>query len=249
MSERTQIWSSGGGTQSAAIAALIYLGEIEPPDLAIIVDTEREAQTTWEYMDRYIVPALGKAGVTLHRVQKSQYATVDLMRNNDILIPAFTTESGEGVGKLPTFCSNEWKQRVMRRWATDQGVEQADIWMGFSIDEMRRVSQPTGKWQHRYPLIEKRLNRGDCIALTERAGFGPPPRSSCWMCPNRTQHEWKLLKDESPIDFQKAIDFEKEIQVHDSDLWLTQAAIPLEDIDFSTDQGQLFGSCAGGCFT
>ncbi|TEF41850.1 hypothetical protein, partial [Pseudomonas aeruginosa] len=87
---RTQIWSSGGGTQSSAIAALICQGELTP-DLSIIVDTEREMSTTWEYLDRWVLPALDAAGVKLNRVAKSSYATVDLMRNDDVLIPAFTT--------------------------------------------------------------------------------------------------------------------------------------------------------------
>ena len=113
--------------QSTAIAALICQGELLP-DLSIIVDTERELSTTWDYLDKWVTPALEQAGVTLHRVAKSEYATVDLMRNNHLLIPAFTTESGE-IGKLPTYCSNEWKQRVMRRWAGEQGVKQADIWI------------------------------------------------------------------------------------------------------------------------
>lgn len=43
---RTQLWASGGGVQSAAIAALIVQGYIRP-DLAVIVDTEREQSTTW----------------------------------------------------------------------------------------------------------------------------------------------------------------------------------------------------------
>ncbi|RTR51879.1 hypothetical protein, partial [Pseudomonas aeruginosa] len=64
---RTQLWSSGGGVQSAAIAALIVQGRIAPPDLAIIVDTEREQSTTWDYMDQVIQPALAGVGVTLHR--------------------------------------------------------------------------------------------------------------------------------------------------------------------------------------
>ena len=247
--ERTQIWSNGGGVQSAAIAALICAGELETPDLALIIDTGREMSTTWDYLNKWIRPALKNAGVKMNRVSKEDYATVDLMRNDDVLIPAFTTEGAE-VGKLPTFCSNEWKARPMRRWAVDQGVKQADIWMGFSIDEMRRCSQPTGKWQHRYPLIEKRMNRGDCIAIVKRMGWPEPPRSSCFMCPNHSTGEWQWQKENAPSDFADAVQFEKELQVIDEEMWLTQNAIPLEDVDFS-DGGQetIFGSCAGGCFT
>ena len=214
----------------------------------MIVDTEREGSKTWEYFDCVTAPALKKAGVTVHRVRKSDYATVDLYRNDDILIPAFTTQGAE-TGKLPTYCSNEWKQRVMRRWATDQGVAEADIWLGFSTDEMRRVTQPTGKWQHKYPLIDKRMTRWDCMAIVERMGWPEPPRSSCWMCPNKTGSEWKWQKENAPEDFAKAVEFERQIQSIDPDLWLTQQAIPLDKIDMSDDQLDLFGGCSGGCFT
>jgi hypothetical protein len=39
---RRRLWSSGGGTQSTAIAVLILQGRLPKPDLAVIVDTERE---------------------------------------------------------------------------------------------------------------------------------------------------------------------------------------------------------------
>ena len=247
MAERTQIWSSGGGVQSSAIGALICQGELRP-DLAVIVDTERELSTTWDYLDRWVMPALERAGVALHRVAKSEYATVDLMRNDDLLIPAFTTESGE-IGKLPTYCSNEWKQRVMRRWATEQGVKRADIWIGFTIDELRRVTQPTGKWQNRYPLIDRRMTRGDCIALVKRMGWPEPPRSSCWMCPNKPHHEWEWQRQNAPEDFRRAVEFEREIQRHDEDVWLTDTGASLDVADFSKPDDMFTGRCDSGmCF-
>ena len=58
MSNRIQLWSSGGGTQSAAIAVLILQGKLPRPDLAVIADTEREKASTWAYMDEYTQPAL-----------------------------------------------------------------------------------------------------------------------------------------------------------------------------------------------
>lgn len=56
--KRTVIWNSGGGTQSAAIAALIVTGKLPKPDLAVIADTGRERSSTWDYLDRHIAPAL-----------------------------------------------------------------------------------------------------------------------------------------------------------------------------------------------
>lgn len=248
MSERTQIWSSGGGVQSSAIAALICIGELTP-ELSIIVDTERELSTTWQYLNDWVMPALEKAGTKLHRVPKSKYATVDLMRNDDILIPAFTTESGD-IGKLPTFCSNEWKQRVMRRWATkEHGVKKADVWIGFTIDEMRRVTTPIGKWQNKYPLIERRMTRGDCVALVRRMGWPEPPRSSCWMCPNRPNHEWEWVKSHAPSDFKLAVGFERCMQEVDPDLWLTDSGCTLDQADLSRADDMFTGRCSSGmCF-
>ena len=248
--DATEIWSSGGGVQSTAIAALICQNEIPPPDLAVIVDTERELSTTWAYLDKWVMPELKKHGVVLYRVKKSRYATVDLNSpKGDILIPAFTTESGE-IGKLPTYCSTEWKQRVMRRWAVEQGVKQANVWIGFSTDELRRVKQVTGKWQQSYPLISRGLSRNDCMALVERMGWPSPPRSSCWMCPNKSHEEWRWQQQHAPADFNLAVDFEKQIQAQDEDLWLTDVGKPIGGIDFSDDHGDLFtGRCDSGmCF-
>lgn len=247
--KRVQVWSSGEGVQSSAIAALIVSGQIQPPDIAVIIDTEREASTTWKYMDEVIQPALAAVNVELKRIPKSQFATVDLYRNDDILIPAFTDQNG-GIGKLPTYCSNEWKQRVMRRYVDSiSDAKEFDVWLGISTDEMKRVVQIEGKWNNRYPLIEKRMNRGDCIALVKRIGWPEPPRSSCWMCPNRGSAEWQHLKEHAPEDFSKAIRFEQEIRDKDDALWLTQTGKPLSEFDEPASR-DLFARCDSGyCFT
>jgi hypothetical protein len=245
---RTQIWSSGGGVQSAAIAALIRTGQLPKPDLAVIVDTGREVSQTWAYMKNVIVPALREVGVDLVRIAKEDYATVDLYRGEEILIPAFTTQ-GVGVGKLPTYCSNEWKRRPMQRWAAEQGVESADIWIGISTDELRRCRQTIGKWVDVYPLINLRKNRGDCMALVERMGWPKPPKSRCWMCPNQNSNEWQEMRLYHQEDFVKAIEFQNEMREIDEDLWLTQTAIPLEQDDFSSLPDLFTGRCDSGmCF-
>jgi hypothetical protein len=46
-----------------AIAALIVTGKVPKPDLAVIADTGREKSATWDYLERYIVPALQSVGV------------------------------------------------------------------------------------------------------------------------------------------------------------------------------------------
>jgi len=224
MSERIQVWSSGGGTQSAGIAALICKGELRP-DIAVIIDTEREVLTTWDYHDNVIVPALAKVGVMLHRIEKSKYATVDLYGSGDkLLIPAFTNKSGK-VGKLPTYCSNEWKARVVQRFCSQMfsTAKGFDIWLGISRDEAHRMrSGVKGKWQYRHPLIDdgRLMSRRDCIALVQSMGWPEPPRSRCWMCPNQGKAEWKDLIENHPADYAKAMAFEAEIKTKDPNIML-----------------------------
>lgn len=245
---RYQVWSSGGGVQSTAIAALIVRGDIPPPDLCVIADTGYEARTTFEYMDSIVAPALEAVGVKIHRIKSADYATVGLYSNaGSILIPAFTTETGK-VGKLPTYCSNEWKGRVIQRFAkTQTDAKQFDIWLGMSVDELRRVKQPIGKWENKYPLIQRRMNRNDCVSLVRSMGWPDAPRSSCWMCPNRGTAEWQYLKDTAPDNFEMAVNFEKYMQTKDEDLWLTQSAKPLSELIGAA--GMFTGRCDSGfCF-
>lgn len=251
---RTQIWMCGGGTQSTAIAALIVQRKLEKPDLAVIVDTEREQSTTWDYLEEWTAPALESVGVEIVRVPKSKYATVDVFGGADsksLLIPAFTNQSGD-TGKLTGFCSNEWKRRVAQRWATkEHAVSSATNWVGFTVDELRRVPKvSSGKWQERFPLIERGLNRGDCIALVERMGWPTPPRSSCWMCPNHTQVEWRDIKENKPKDWAQAVAFDKWIRKTDRHAFLHSDAIPLDEADLDDANESLFSRCESGlCFT
>ncbi len=226
---RTQVLSSGGGTQSAAQVALICKGVLRP-DISLIVDTGREVQQTWDYHDEVIVPNLAKVGITMHRIPKEKYATVDLYGGKDgnsLLIPAFTTRSG-AQGKLPTFCSNEWKVRVVQRFCNEMVPDSDgfDIWLGISRDESHRMrTGHTGKWQYKHPLIDdgRLMSRQDCKALVKSMGWPPPPKSRCWMCPNQSAEEWADLDKNHPIDAAKAKDFEAQIQQRDAQVYLRNA--------------------------
>lgn len=233
--------------QSAAIAALIVQGKIRP-DLAVIVDTEREKSSTWAYMDDVISPALASVGVVLHRVKKSEFATVDLYggANRDtLLIPAFTTQSGE-VGKLQNFCSGEWKRRVVQRWVRAQGVKRHVTWLGISADEKHRM-QAGGAT--RYPLIELGRNRGDCVALVRKMGWSAAPRSSCWKCPNQHQLEWRDMRDNHKDDWSLAVKFDREMRERDPHAFLHADCVPLDKANLDDANGVLFSHCESGmCF-
>lgn len=244
----TSLWSSGGGTQSCAIAALIIEGVLPPPDLAAIADTGYEQSTTWDFLERVIQPRMP---FEIVRVPASKFATVGLYggKNKDtLLIPAFTNQSGE-IGKLPAFCSNEWKRRVIERWARAKGVKGGEFWIGFSTDEPQRMklNQP-GKWTERYPLVEQRMNRGDCMAAVLRVFGEYPPSSSCWMCPNHTNEEHRKVR-ERPDEWSLLIKFDRAIREKDPNAFLHPDCVPIEEADLDDRNESLFTRCESGqCF-
>lgn len=262
-----EIFSSGGGTQSAAIAALIVQGRIERPSFVVIVDTEHERSTTWAYLDSVIRPALRNHGLEVHRVRCAEWASrpahgMDYMSHNGntMLLPAFTSQSSS-VGKLSGFCSNTWKvetsDRYIRRALGIPSKEQRR-WIGFSLNESSRAARMMAGEEYRsgrirFPLIQDvPMRRAQSIELVESMGWPTPPRSACWMCPNQNDEEWKNLKENHPEEFAAACAFEIEVQKQDPFAWFHKSCVPLSEVDFGQPESpDLFSrACSsGGCFT
>lgn len=262
----TEIFSHGGGTQSAAITALIVQGKLPKPDFVCIVDTERERKTTWEYLDAVIRPALRSVGLEVHRIRNAEWASIPdhglnwMSHNmNTLILPVFTNQTGD-VGKFSGFCSMRWKVETQNRYVREAlGVptKQQRCWVGFSLDESRRAVRMMNGEDYKagliyFPLIHGvPLRRQAAIAVVERMGWPTPPRSACWMCPNQSDHEWRDLKANSPDEFAAACALEKEVQKVDPFAWFHESCIPLSEVDFS-EPPDLFGDRAcssGGCFT
>lgn len=260
------IFSHGGGTQSAAITALIVQGKLPKPDYVCIVDTERERATTWQYLDAVIRPALASVGLEVHRIRKSEWGSKPehgkdyLSHNgNTVLLPAYTDQTGEP-GKMPGFCSKTWKLETMERYARKAlGIPDKEQrrWIGFSLDESRRAVRMMKSDDYisglvYFPLINGvPLRRNQAISLVESMGWPTPPRSTCWNCPNQGDDEWRDLKLNSPDEFAAACALEKEVQAIDPFCWFHQSCVPLGEVDFSQEP-DLFGDRAcssGGCFT
>jgi hypothetical protein len=251
--ENVEVWSCGGGTQSGAIAALIGDGTLPKPDLCLMVDTGRERSSSWDFVNAFICTQLAKVDLELIVIPKEDFATVDLIAlNGDILLPGFTSQNGS-IGKLPAFCSVEWKKRVVERYMRSIGTVSCRKWMGMSCDEMKRVRTPDCLWmQIWYPLIfELHMTRLDCIQKIRSTGYkGPIPHSACWMCANHSDEEWLEMKMYQPEDFSKACALEVAMQIKDPHFWLHPSCKPLAEVDF-TAQYTMFADrgCTGGCFT
>ncbi len=262
---RPIIHSYGGGTQSIAITVLVSNGRLPKPERVVIADTGREATETWEYTDKYVRPLLARVGLEIEIADHS-LSTVDMYSiggngNKDLLIPAYT---GVGGGQLRTFCSSEWKKNVIRRWLRNEGYgpkNPVEQWVGISLDEIGRCKPSGVNWLNtNWPLLylhSPALNRLDCIDIVKSAGLPLPPKSSCYMCPFRSDTQWKRLKEQYPEDWAKAVVIDKEIRENDiyNSLYLHRSRVPLENAVLLEKQERvlpLFGDTAecdsGYCF-
>ena len=251
----TEILSYGGGTQTVAMCVLIALGKLPKPDYVIAADTGREMPSTWEYADTYMRPLLASVGLDLHLAPHT-LATVDLYAHNgDLLLPVHTN-----TGKLPTYCSGEWKREVCRRYARTVLGTGTDLvwWIGYSLDEMRRVRtvrDETGRAiaddERRYPLIDLMLTKADCLHIIETAGLPLPRKSRCWMCPHQDNAEWQEVRAHPGL-WRQAVELDQEIRDADErgGVYLHAQRVPLElaDLD-ANDRREPNRQCAFGlCF-
>jgi len=218
----------GGGRQSVTITGLIIEGLLPVPDVTLIADTGREKETTWLYLENYVQPAYP---TKIHRVKAADWATVDLYggKNKDtLLIPAFTTENGS-VGKMPTFCSNEWKARVCDRFLKNElGIKDFIAWIGFSHDEQRRIvskrrSMGDSVW---FPLSDGvPMTKQQCTEYpTKRFGWPTPVHSACYMCPLQDEDNWR---QNTPADKLRAIEFDEQMRAKDPNAFLHRTAKPM----------------------
>lgn len=264
---KAQVWSCGGGTQSCAIAALIVQGKLPKPDFSVIADTGYETNATWEFMDRVLVPELAKVGVTLEVARASDeyahrsgliYFPKDGKSEWLHQIPLFRKDDLEGVfAKLSNYCTSKWKVETLSRYLKRKHklTRPSQVrWIGFSFEEQRRwVKMQQGDEFKSglvvMPLVDLRMNRKQCIALVESMGWGTPPRSACYMCPNHSDHEWRRLKSERADEFTKAVIIERELQKQDPYCWLHRSCVPLDQVDFSQPEDLFSRPCDSGlCF-
>lgn len=250
---RLVLWSCGGGRQSAGIAALILEGRLPRPDHVAMVRLEWELGSVWPYVDTYIRPAMARLGIRFTTVLRAAYANHDFWSGADgtsTLLPIHTNQSGKP-SKLPEFCSQEWKQRVMLRWAAEQPrwkEQEVECWIGISLDEQRRRRAPVRKWfQPVYPLLDIcPIGVAGCLAAVERAGWPEPPRSRCYHCPNQSDAEWAEL---TPKEWELACQRDELVRETDPHAYLHRQLIPLRQVTLDLSDRTFTGGCsAGTCF-
>ena len=265
----------GAGVQSSTLALMAARGEITPmPDFAVFADTQAEPQSVYDWLDwlekqlPFPVYRVSRGNLTedsLARTYKKR--GTPQVRN---LIPMFgLMPNGEKTAAIGRRCTADYKvEAILKCIKRECGIKrgQKDItvtqWIGISWDEIQRMKYPNYTWtQHRWPLIEKKMQRHQCLQWMKDNGYPEPPRSACVYCPFHSDTEWRRLRDREPKEFQRAIQFDKDLRKahneHNPDLnmevYLHKTCKPLDEIDFDSDEdkGQMTwdfqAECEGMC--
>lgn len=210
-----KVISLGWGVQSWTLCAMSALGELEPVDVALHSDTTWERQATYEFARQW-TPWLEERGVRVVTVRSEDTSPIIPLPNGaeKIIIPAHTTyENGAPSGLLRRQCTHRWKIQPMRHWLRHQGIKQAEIWLGITIDEIERANEADVQWTtNRFPLLEKQMTRRDCKAKLQHYGLPVPPKSACKYCPYQTKQAWINLKQTNGPDWQTAVEVDEAIR-------------------------------------
>ena len=250
-SDPIHIISLGAGVQSSTMALMAAHGEITPmPTCAVFADTGDEPSEVYEWL-AWLTPQLP---FPVHIAQRSRLSD-NLFEWGQSQIPAFMPG---GLGKRQ--CTKHWKivpvqQKIREITGTQKQQLKAGTfteWVGISTDEVYRCKDSRVAWiKRRWPLIEQRMNRQDCLKWMETHGYPKPPKSACVYCPFRSRAQWAASKAKGGEEWQLI----KRVsdQLAERGEYLTAECLPIEQVNLSSEaeagQGEFAwnNECEGMC--
>jgi hypothetical protein len=260
-----RIISLGAGVQSTTMALMAAHGEITPmPDCAVFADTQAEPKAVYQHLRWLMSPNVLPFPVhvvTAGSLTNEIGAARKTGKFPKMPLPAYV----KGGGLLNRSCTQDYKIEPIRRKVRqlagiyrkrsprEQVVEQ---WIGISQDEAMRMKPSREAWQsNRWPLIEKKMTRQDCLKWVKAHDYPIPPKSSCTYCPFHSDEQWRLLTSD---ELAEAVEVDKRIrnlrsgQRSAGETFLHRSCVPLGEIDFwkpaPLPEPDLFGNeCEGVC--
>lgn len=267
---RLRCLSLGAGVQSTTLALMAAAGEIGPmPDCAIFADTQWEPKAVYEHLARLeAVLPFPVHHVTVGSILDSIRRQAGQAEGRFASVPWWTPGKDGKVAPGRRQCTKEFKLvPIMRKQRELLGAKPrarlpigaAEVWIGISTDEASRMKPAWNRWQtNRWPLIERNLSRADCVRWLEAKGW-TAPKSACIACPFHDGKAWRALKDDSPAEWQEAVEVDRLIRSGGTrrgmrgEQFAHRSMVPLDEVDLSTDieRGQnVFGfvnECEGLC--
>jgi len=254
--------SLGAGVQSTTLALMAKEGLIGPmPDAAIFADTGWEPKSVYDHLEK-LEDALPfpVIRVSAGNLRSDLLAASNSTGQRFAAVPWFLKMPNGDAAMGRRQCTAEYKLRPIQRKIVEMmGGKRpkggAEVWIGISTDEAIRMKPSRVQYiNNRWPLIEQRINRSDCLAWLNRYGWSAP-KSSCVGCPFHSNAQWRELKSNSPEEWADAVEIDKAIRNQPKmrgQQFMHRSLVPLDEVDLRTSadfgQGDLFGNeCEGMC--
>ena len=278
-----RILNLGAGVQSTTVYLMYVRGEIKPGvECAIFADTGEEPASVYAHLEwlkslggpPIIVRSIGRLGddLTLGRNSTGgRFAS----------IPAFTAAiEGSKAGLVRRQCTKEYKIEVIERCLrrellglqkgqrVPKGTRVVQVY-GISLDEAGRSIRIRERLEDRawltpeFPLIDRLMTRGDCLAWLDN--FGVPhevQKSACVFCPFKSNAEWRRLRDTDPAGWARAVEVDTALRVEgavanrklDQKLYVHRSCVPLDQAHLGDSDPRQYhlglnwaSECAGMC--
>ena len=89
-------------------------------------------------------------------------------------------------------------------------VKPCIAYIGLSYEELTRMYNPhLSEYTVKYPLIDKKMTRKDCVGYVTYYGYENPPKSGCYFCPFQSEKQWGILFRNHPDLYWDAISLEE----------------------------------------
>jgi hypothetical protein len=221
-----RVLSLGAGVQSTTLLLLALEGALPQLDYAIFADTGWEPRRVYDHLGAITAKAAG-GGVPVLRVSKGNLRRdITDPAHRYASIPYFVRnpDGSEGMGRRQ--CTSEYKLGPIRRKVRELlGAPAPDFrrvprgrvaeqWVGFSVDEIGRVSDKFSVryMTTRYPLLELGMSRKDCERWLRSRGWASVAKSACIGCPLHGNRQWRDLRDNHPAEWADACDLDEAIR-------------------------------------
>ena len=257
-----RVISLGAGVQSSTLLLMNLRGELgKKADCAIFADTKWESKATYLHLEflkreaaKYNFPILCVSAGDIRRAEWNK-------------MPLFIRNFDGETAMLNRQCTQAYKlapinRRVREIVGLAPGQKSPEIvcemWLGISLDEASRMRDSGEKWKtHRYPLIEKRMRRTDCLKWLAAKNYPIPPKSACLGCPFHGDAQWRELQADKE-EWKEIVAYDEQIRRGvkggTCEAFLHRSLKPISEVDFRTaeerGQGNFFlNECEGLCGT
>ncbi len=192
----TYVLSYGGGVNTTALMVLLVRKNM-PFDLAVFADTGAELPETYSYLE-VAQCYLERHGVGLKVVRSKNGTLYDTCKRRKV-IPS----------KLWRWSTRDYKITPIHAYYRSLGTPIQE-YLGIAYDEIERMKDNREPYiTSRFPLIDWKMTREDCVKVIKSAHLPVPVKSGCFFCPFMDIPRWKALYTEHNDLFLKAMELEE----------------------------------------